>query len=132
MSQQSVEILREVNAALNRGDVEGVLSYYADNAEFRDLQTAPDQPVTVSGRDAIRRVWSEWSAAFKDLRADVDEWIEAGDAVVASTHWWGTGRESGLVIDTRQYDLFELERGKIVRVVLGYGSREDALEAAAG
>ena len=99
MSQENVEILRQVNAALNRADLEGALAYYADNAEFRDLRSARDQPLTVTGRDAVRSVWAEWSAAFDELRADVDEWIEAGDAVIADAHWWGTGRESGVAID---------------------------------
>jgi len=97
---------------------------------MRDLRSAPDQPLTVTGRDAIRAVWVEWDSAFDELRADVDEWIEAGDAVIAHAHWWGTGRNSGVVIDTRQYDLFELEDGKVVRAVLGYESKEEAFEAA--
>ena len=125
-----MEIVRQANAALNRADMEGALAHYADNAEFRDLRTAPDQPMTVTGRDAVRSVWAEWSAAFDELRAEVDEWIDAGDAVIAKAHWWGTGRESGISIDTRQYDLFQLTDGKIVRAVLGYGSEQDALEAA--
>ena len=130
MSEENVEVVRQLNAALNRGDFEGQLSYLADDAEIRDLRSAPDQPVTVTGREAIRGVWAEWNSAFDELRADVDEWIEAGDAVIAHAHWWGTGRESGVVIDTRQYDLFELKGGKVVRAVLGYGSKQEALEAA--
>jgi ketosteroid isomerase-like protein len=130
MSEENVEIVRQANAALNRADMEGALAHYADNAEFRDLRSAPDQPVTVTGRDAMRSVWAEWSAAFDGLRADVDEWIDAGDAVIAETHWWGTGRGSGVAIDSRQYDLFQLEGEKIVRAVLGYGSEHEAREAA--
>jgi ketosteroid isomerase-like protein len=130
MSQENVEIARQANETLNQGDLEGVLEFYAIDAEFRDLRSAPDQPVIVTGRDAMRRVWAEWSAAFDELRAEVDEWIEAGDAVIAHAHWWGTGRESGLAIDTRQYDLFEFDGGKIVRAVLGYESKKEALEAA--
>jgi ketosteroid isomerase-like protein len=130
MSEENVEIVRKLNAALNRGDVEGQLSYLAEDAEIRDLRSAPDQPLTVTGMDAIRGVWAEWNSAFDELRADVDEWLEAGDAVVAHAHWWGTGRNSGVVIDTRQYDLFELKDGKVVRAVLGYQSKDDALKAA--
>ena len=95
MSEESVEIVRQLNAALNRGDFEGQLSYLAEDAEIRDLRSAPDQPLTVTGMEAIRGVWAEWNSAFDELRADVDEWIEAGDAVIAHAHWWGTGRESG-------------------------------------
>jgi ketosteroid isomerase-like protein len=131
MGHENLEIARQANAALNRGDVEGVLAFYAIDAEFSDLRSAPDQPVSVTGVDAIRSVWAEWIAAFDELRADVDEWIDAGNAVIASVHWWGTGRESGIAIDSRQYDMFELADGKIVRAVLGYGSKGEALEAAA-
>jgi ketosteroid isomerase-like protein len=130
MSQENVEIARQANEALNRGDVKGGLAFYADEAELRDLRSAPDQPLDVSGVDAIRQVWVEWSAAFDELRADVDELIDAGDAVIAAAHWWGKGRESGLLIDSRQYDLYEFQGGRIIRVVLGYGSKEEALEAA--
>jgi hypothetical protein len=49
--------------------------------------------------------------------------------VILRAHWWGTGRESGLTIDSRQYDLYEVQNRKIVRSVIGYGSREEALEA---
>jgi ketosteroid isomerase-like protein len=130
MSEENVEIMRQANAAFNRGDLEGALANYADDAEMRDLLNAPDQPVVVSGIEAIRSVLNEWVAAFDELRADVEEWIDADDAVIIKAHWWGTGRESGLSIDSRQYDLYELHEGKIVRSVIGYGSRDKALEAA--
>ena len=130
MSEENVEIVRQANAALNRGDLEGALANHADDAELRDLLNAPDQPIVVSGKEAIRTVLNEWVAAFDELRVDVDEWIEAEDAVILKAHWWGTGRESGLTIDSRQYDLYEVKEGKIVRSVIGFGSREEALEAA--
>jgi ketosteroid isomerase-like protein len=130
MSQENVEIVRQMNAALNSGDLDRALSCFADNAEVCDLRSAPDQPLTVTGRDAMRRVLAGWIAAFDALRADVDEWIDAGPAVIASAHWWGTGRESGVSIDARQYDLYSVEDGKVVRAVLGYGSKQEALEAA--
>lgn len=50
--------------------------------------------------------------------------------MILGAHWWGTGRESGLTIDSRQYDLYEVQKGKIVRSVIGYASRDEALEAA--
>jgi ketosteroid isomerase-like protein len=83
MPEENVEVVRQLNLALNRGDLEGALSHLADTAEIRDLRSAPDQPLTVTGRDAIRGVWAEWSAAFEELRAEVEEWIDAGDAVIA-------------------------------------------------
>jgi ketosteroid isomerase-like protein len=130
VSEQNLEVVRRANAALNRGDIEGALSDYVEGAEIRDLRSAPDQPFVASGKEAIMAIWAEWNAAFQELRADVDEWIEAGDFVILRVHWVGIGRESGLSIDTRQYDLFEVRDGMIVRGVLGYPSKEEALDAA--
>ena len=56
--------------------------------------------------------------------------IDAGDVVITSVRWRGEGKESGLAIDNRQYDAFEFRDGKIVKAVLGYRSRAEALEAA--
>jgi len=130
VSEENVEVVRRANAALNRGDIEGALSDYLEGAEIRDLRSAPDQPLIASGKEAIRAIWVEWNSAFQELRAEVEEWIDAGDCVIGHVHWRGTGRESGLAIDTRQYDLFEVRDGRIVRGVLGYASRAEALDAA--
>ena len=68
--------------------------------------------------------------ARHDFSADVDEYIDAGDVVITSVRWRGEGKESGLSIDNRQYDAFEFRDGKVVKAVLGYRSRAEALEAA--
>jgi ketosteroid isomerase-like protein len=130
VSLENVEIAKQANAALNRGDVEGLLRLYARDAELRDLQSAPDQPLAVSGIDAIRRVWIDWSAAFDAFRADVEEYIDAGDTVIMAVRWRGEGKESGVAIDNAQYDVLEFRDGKVFRAVLGYRSRDEALEAA--
>ncbi len=49
MSQENVEVMKRANEALNRGDVDALLGFYATDAELRDLQSAPDQPLAVSG-----------------------------------------------------------------------------------
>jgi ketosteroid isomerase-like protein len=130
VSAENVEIAKQANAALNRGDIEGLLQCYAGDAELRDLQSAPDQPLSVSGIDAIRRVLIDWTAAFDAFRADVEEYIDVGDTVVTAVRWRGQGKESGLAIDNAQYDVFKFQDGKVTRAVLGYRSRDEALEAA--
>jgi ketosteroid isomerase-like protein len=130
MSQENVEVAKRSNAALNRGDIDGALEVFAPDARLRDLNSAPDQPVAAEGIEAIRETWSLWIAAFDELRADVEEWIEAGDAVIAAVHWHGTGKDSGIWIDVRQFDLSRFRDGKVTEATLGFKSREEALEAA--
>jgi ketosteroid isomerase-like protein len=76
MSQENVETARRANAAMNRGDFQGVGEVFAEDAVLEDLQNAPDQPMKVEGVEAIRTTLSLWAAAFDELHADIEEYIE--------------------------------------------------------
>ena len=131
MSQENVEMAKRANAALNRGDFAGVGEVFAVDAVLQDLQNAPDQPVTVEGLQAIRETLNLWVAAFDELRVDIEEYIDASpNAVICAAHWKGQGKTSGISIDVHQYDLYEFREGRVVRAVLGFRSRNEALEAA--
>jgi ketosteroid isomerase-like protein len=129
MSQENVEAGKRANAALNRRDVDAALAFFAPEAELRDLANAPDQDRVVKGVDAIREAWTLWTGAFDEFCAEIEEWTDAGDAVIGAVHWQGRGKSSGISIDVRQFDLYEFRDGKIVRATLGLKSKEEALEA---
>ncbi len=130
MSQENVEIAERANAAFNRGDVDAALDRFAPDAELRDLLNAPDQSTTVKGVEAIRETWTLWIDAFDELRADIDEYTDAGNTVIGAAHWHGQGKTSGVSIDVHQFDAYEFRDGTITRVSLGFRSRAEALEAA--
>jgi ketosteroid isomerase-like protein len=131
MADENAAIVVRASAAFNRGDIGAALASVAPDAELRDLANAPDQAGVVRGVDAIREAWSLWIAAFDELRADIEDLTEAGSAVIAAVHWRGRGKASGVSIDVRQFDLYVFRDGRIVRVVLGLKSKEEALRAAA-
>jgi ketosteroid isomerase-like protein len=130
MSEENVEATKRAVAALNRGDFDGVEELYAADGVLQDLQNAPDQPVTVEGVQAIQQNLNLWAAAFDELRVDVEEYIDGPNAVICAAHWQGQGKTSGISIDVHQFDLYEFREGRVVRAVLGFRSKEDALEAA--
>lgn len=132
MSEQNVETVRRANTAFKEGDREGALANYHPDAEWRDLQHAPDTPEYVRGVAAIRAIWQQWEQAFDELTADIGEFIDAGDFVVAVTHWLAKGRESGLSLDLRTVDVYEFAGGKIVGVTVGYADKAEALLALEG
>ena len=129
MSQANVEIVKAMNAALNNGDVDGVLTSFAPDAEIRDLANGPDQPQVVRGIDQMRQVWALWLDAFDELHTDLEEVIDAGDAIVCKGRWIGRGTTSGMSIDVRVFDTYEFRDGKVVRATLGYRSKEEAFKA---
>jgi ketosteroid isomerase-like protein len=129
MSQENIEIAMRATAAFNSGNIDEALEFFSPDAELRDLANAPDQASVVKGIDAIREAWSLWSAAFDELRADIEEWTDAGDAVIGAVHWQGRGKASGMSIDVRQFDVYEFRAGQIVRATLGIKSMQEALRS---
>ena len=130
MSQENIETGMRAVAAFNNRDIDAVLDFYSPDAEMRDLANAPDQATAFRGIAAIREAWTLWTGAFDELRVDIEEWTDAGDAVIAAAHWQGRGKASGMSIDARQFDVFEFREGRVVRATLGFESKQDALEAA--
>ncbi len=130
MSRRNVEIGKRLNDAFNRGDVEAGLAFFSPEAELRDLLNAPGQDAIVHGTDRIREVLFLWTSVFDQLQVEVAEWIEAGDALVVDAHWRGHGEASGITVDSHQFDLYEFERGTILRATLGFRSKQEALAAA--
>jgi len=129
VSQENVEILRRSNDALRRGDLEGVYAEFDAEIEWCDLLHSPDSPERVVGLDSLREVLHQRLAAFDDFTADVEEYIDAGDAVVTVTRWHGTGRESGINVDTYTAEVYEFANGRVVRATAGYPDKATALHA---
>ncbi len=129
MSQENVVIVRRANALANAGERESVLALLDPQAEWCDLAHAPDTREVVRGIDAIRSIWQQWTIAFDEFGADVYEYIDVHPWVVCDVRWHGKGQGSGLNIDLRQADAYELQNGKIVRVVLAYPDVAAAIKA---
>jgi ketosteroid isomerase-like protein len=130
MSQENVEILRQANEAFNHGDVEGFLAFCGEEVEIEDLNNAPDLPPVAYGKVEARRLFTAWNDAFDDFSGEIEEYIDVDDRHVAClVHYRGKQRDSGLVIDFKAVDVWELRGNKLVRGTLGYRDRESALEA---
>jgi ketosteroid isomerase-like protein len=130
MSEENVEIVKQANAAFNRGDDAGFAEKLHPDVEFRDLAHAADAPETIKGAQALLAVLSAWRESFADFQADIRECIEAGDHVVCVTRWTGRGTASDAAVDNLQVDVYELREGKVVRATLAYPDKTTALEAA--
>jgi ketosteroid isomerase-like protein len=129
MSHANVEIVRLSTALLNQGDWDDLFDLYDPEMEFRDLRSAVDTPQVLKGVETVRSLLTAWSEAWEDFGAEVYDYIDADPYVVCDTRWYGTGRESGVAIDVRQADIYELRNGKVFRLTLGYASTDKALAA---
>ena|SRR6476620_125988 len=128
MSQENVEIVRRAWEASVRHDNEAVFALYDPEVEW-DLTAAPGFDARVyRGVEGVQQWFRDWVGTFDDFTADVEEWIDAGDRVIAMLHWTARGKRSGAPVDMRQAHVWTVRNGKLARLRV-FASRAEALEA---
>jgi ketosteroid isomerase-like protein len=125
--QAGTELVRDILAALNRGDVDGMLASMHADFEWTPLETSPVARV-YRGHDQVRHYVEDWLSTFDALRLDLEEATEVADRVVAPVHAHGRGRASGLTLDTRFCQVWTVRDGSATGMT-EYPSREQALSA---
>jgi ketosteroid isomerase-like protein len=128
MSQENVEVLRAMYAALNDGDAEGALGYLHPDAE---LHTDPADPTsdTYYGLAEFQRGIGLWRQEWRSMRYEVEEMTEGPERVLITVRLHGIGKRSGAEIDREIFHVWTLREGKAQRCEV-YSRRTDALQAA--
>jgi ketosteroid isomerase-like protein len=121
-----VDLVRGIIDALNRGDVDGMLARMHPDFEWRPLEASPVARV-YRGQVQVRRYVEDWLGTFESLRLDLEESTEVGDYVVAVVRGHGRGRASGVQLDSRFCQVWNVRRGTAVGME-EYASREQGLE----
>jgi ketosteroid isomerase-like protein len=130
MSQENVEIVADMVAAFNRGDLDAASDYWTDDLDYRAAEGAPDDPGPIHGKAAGRAYVQDWLDTFDDFRGEVTEFIDAADdVIIAVMRITGRARLSGAETDLTFAAAYTIRDGKIARG-REYWTREDALEAA--
>lgn len=127
MSKENVEIVRAAARAFNRGDLEGWLADAHPDIEWHVLPDAPD-PGPHQGRQVVlarARLWQETLAGF---RAEVEEYIDAGEYVITPTRMRGRPPGSDVEVVLDEVYVSRIQDGKIVEL-REYRTKAEALEA---
>jgi ketosteroid isomerase-like protein len=87
----------------------------------------PDQQV-YRGPEGAMQFNSEWAAAWDDWEMEPEDFIDAGDRVVVILIQRGRSKGTGVPVEMRFAQVWELRDGQGIRMQL-YASVEEALEA---
>ena len=94
-----------------------------------DMVWNPVDEAASQGHDGVRAALARWEGEWDEYEATADEFVDMGDRVVATLHFHGRGRGSGVETDARFYEVYTVRDGKIVRMD-EFTERSEALEAA--
>jgi len=124
MSQENLDVVRGLFAALDSQDWEAALGMFDPEVEWSPTEG------TFHGVDGVVTSLAEWLEPWDEHHIEAEEFMEAGDEILAVIHLTGRAeRGSGMEIDQRFFQLYAVRKGKIIRMV-EFVRRADALEAA--
>ena len=81
VSQASVSVIQQIEAAFNRGDLDAMLAHLSPDAQWEISENNPAAR-TLHGRDEIRAYLEDWRDTVKGLHYEARRYVDAGDAVV--------------------------------------------------
>jgi ketosteroid isomerase-like protein len=128
MSPENVEIVRRAFEAHQRRDNEAIFSLYDPAIEIQDDPSVP-WPARYCGFQGVRDFFRDRMEALPSQDVEVEEWIDAGDDVIAVLHFRARGRQSGVPLDFRQTHVWTVQNGKLTRLRI-YQKKVQGLEAA--
>jgi ketosteroid isomerase-like protein len=129
MSEENVEVIRNVFAMIDRGDAQAWDLLPPDFVI--DLSRRLIDPVVLRGPDEMRAFYRDLDATWADgARVEVEELIDAGDKVLVLIRFSGRGKTSGAEVEALVWNLWTFRDGEPVRWTYFGEDRAEALEAA--
>ena len=128
MSEENVEIAKEVVDAFNRRDVEDFFALAASDFEWFPAMAGTIEGGGYRGRDGIERYLVDIGDAWEEYRVLAEEFRDLGDHVVMLGRIEGRGRGSHAWVDSPTGTIFEFANGKMSRLRT-YLDHAEALKA---
>jgi ketosteroid isomerase-like protein len=128
MSEENVAAVKAGFDALEHGDVEELLELIHPEFEFTTPATLSVEPDTYRGEEGVRRYFDSFYEAMDEVRFIPDEFIDAGDRVVVPVHVRARGKETGLEVEQRIFQVWSVRDGKASRVEI-FPTLEEAMDA---
>jgi ketosteroid isomerase-like protein len=125
MSRENVEIVQAVYAAAERG--EGALEFFDPDIEW-DLSDRVFNPKVYRGHEGVRLWAREVQEIWRKWRDEPEQFIDAGDRVVAIARSFAEAGGSGVPLSERWAQVWTVRDGRIVRM-RHYRDPGEALEA---
>jgi ketosteroid isomerase-like protein len=135
MSQEKVEVVRRVFEAFRKGMERGDLGAWFDSEDIADEAEWITPPGalgglgTYRGREGFLEFMRIWTENFEDWSVELEGLIDADDdRVVGLFRQRATGKRSGVPVELHQALVYELERGRVIRI-RNYIDPAEALKA---
>jgi ketosteroid isomerase-like protein len=114
MSQANIDVVRRCFDLFVRGDHVGTLAYFDPAVETVEPNELPGA-ATYLGYEGLAAAFSHFADVWAEYSVELERVAEAGDRVVAVVRYRGTGKASGVRVETTAGHVYAFKGGKIVR-----------------
>jgi ketosteroid isomerase-like protein len=121
---ENLDLVRSIYASIGRGDFGS--ADWAD-PEIEYVRADGFEPDSLIGRDGLVAAMRSLFGALEDFRIEAEDYRELdAERVLVLTNASGRGKASGLAVDQKGAEVFEIQAGKVTRLVT-YADRANAL-----
>jgi len=121
---ENLDLVRSIYASIGRGDF-GSADWADPQIEY--VRADGLEPESLIGRDGLVAAMRSLFGALEDFRNEAEDYRELdAERVLVLTHASARGRASGLAVDQKGAEVFEIQAGKVTRIVT-YFDRANAL-----
>jgi ketosteroid isomerase-like protein len=128
MSQENVDMVRQIGAALGRRDLDLFLQLSHPSVEWQSSISVISEGGAYHGHDGVRQYMRDVDEAFESFEATVDSVLDIGDLVVAVGRLRYRGKTSGVETHAPVGWVYRFREGKVV-YLRAFRDPERALEA---
>src|SRR6266536_6003901 len=130
MSEENVELVRRSIDAFSRGDLDGVLEYFAPHAVFDWSNSRGFDAGVFRGHGEIRAFLARFYEAFGEIRVELlDDPVEVEHGLVVVENISNSRGRDGIEVRARSTFLITIRDGEQTSLTL-YQTMQEALEAA--
>jgi ketosteroid isomerase-like protein len=130
MSEQDVQVGRELVEAVNRRDLDAFLALVRPDVEWDDSEGWPGIRGVYRGPDGVRDWWDRFLEVWDSVAVEVEEAQEGPEGrVLLQVSGAFRGESSGVQTEVRAWEVLWVVDGKVARRQLSW-TREEALEVA--
>lgn len=110
----AMEMLREICAAFDRHDLDGIMAHFADDAVFESPRGPEPWGQRIVGKAAVREAFAGRFSGIPDVRYQDDAHFVDGDR--GASEWTLSGTTvDGQRIEVRGCDLWTFRDGQVVK-----------------
>lgn len=114
---QNVDLVRSIYEAFARGDVPAVLALFAEDIEWNEAENFPyaDGNPYRGPQAVVQGVFARLGAQWDRFSVQPQEWLDAGDRVVALGTHRGTYKATGKSVQAQFAHVWSLRAGKAAK-----------------